>query len=86
MPLMATTPDAQVRTADTPERSRGRARDDRSTTRTFLGSCRPAGRAQHGRRVEDAAAAVAQAHRLAAVAQAAGAEGARPAGKAAGPE
>lgn len=45
MPLMATTPDAQVRTADAPERSRGRARDDRSTTRTFLGSCgQPAGR------------------------------------------
>lgn len=43
----------------------------------FPGQLRPAGRAQHGRRVEDAAAAVAQAHRLAAVAQAAGAEGAR---------
>lgn len=52
----------------------------------FPGQLRPAGRAQHGRRVEDAAAAVAQAHRLAAVAQAAGAEGARLAGKAAGPE
>lgn len=45
MPLLATTPDAQVRTADAPERSRGHAREDRSTTRPFLGSCgQPAGR------------------------------------------